>query len=124
AEHLIIQGDRVNVGPALGLTTGSVPAAIMSLSAASQPVLQASPVSEPDWMLLQGPLGLPPFATDLSGRNVWYSPHSLSFLTRPDNGHFFGINNSGKDPSGSVLSIFDLAGRTVQQTNAAAVNMQ
>src|SRR4029077_16030332 len=107
AEHLIIQGDRVNVGPALGLTTGSVPAAIMSLSAASQTVLQAPPASENDWMLLQGPLGLPPFATDLSGRIVWYSPHPLSFLTRPDNnGHFFGINNSGTNSSGSVLSIF------------------
>jgi hypothetical protein len=124
AEHLIIQGDRVNVGPALSLKTGSVPASITSLSAASQTVLQASPVSEPDWMLLQGPISLPPFATDLSGNIVWYSPYKLSTLTRPDHGHFFGINNSGTDSSGSVLSIFDLAGRTVQETNAAAVNMQ
>jgi len=60
----------------------------------------------------------------LSGNIVWYSSKALSFLTRPDHGHFFGINNSGSDSSGSVLSIFDLAGRTVQQTNAAAVNMQ
>jgi hypothetical protein len=124
AEHLIFQGDQVNVGPTMGLTTGNVPANIMSLSAASQTVLQAAPASENDWMLLQGPIGLPPFATDLSGNIVWYIPKNLSFLTRPDHGHFFGINNSGPDSSGSVLSIFDLAGRTVQQTNAAAVNMQ
>jgi hypothetical protein len=124
AEHLIIQGSRVNVGPAMGLTTGSVPAAIRGLSAASQTVLQAPSGSETDWMLLQGPLGLPSFATDLSGNIVWYIPQILSFLTRPDHGHFFGIHNIGADSSGSVLSIFDLAGRTVQQTNAAAVNMQ
>jgi arylsulfate sulfotransferase len=49
----------------------------------------------------------------------------MTFLTRPDSGgRFFGINNTGTDASGSVLRVFDLAGNTVQETNAATVNTQ
>ena len=124
-EHVITQNGESSVGPLMSLTTGSVPTAITSLSAANQTVLEASPIAESDWVLLQGPLSLPPFATDLSGNIIWYYPQTLSFLTRPDTaGRFFGINNSGTDSSGSVLRIFDLAGNTIQETNAAAVNAQ
>src|ERR1051326_6668757 len=66
AEHLIFQADLVNVGPVMGLTTGSVPAAITSLSAASQTVLQGPPASVTDWMLLQGPLGLSAISFELT----------------------------------------------------------
>ena len=104
-------------------TTGDVPTAITSLSAAKQQVLQSSFSAATDWILLQGPINFPPFATDLSGNIIWYYPQALSFLTRPDvDGRFFGIRNTGPDASGSLLRIFDLAGNTVQETNAAAIN--
>ena len=126
AEHLITYAtSRTTAGPLMRFTTGGVPAAITSLSAANQQVLQTSFSATNDWILLQGPLGLPPFATDLNGNIIWYYPQALSFLTRPTpNGLLFGINNTGADSSRSVLRIFDLAGNTVQETNAAAVNMQ
>jgi hypothetical protein len=107
------------------LMTGTVPAAIANLAAAHQKVLQSSITSEPDWILLQGPLNVPAFATDLDGHIIWYYPETLTFLTRPDTGgRFFGIKNTNSNPSGSILRIVDLAGNTIQETNAAAVNAQ
>ena len=122
--HVITEPTRPTVGPLMQFTTGNIPTAIMSLSAASQRVLQSSSFSAAsDWILLQGPLNLPPIATDLNGNIVWYYPQPLNFLTRPDvGGRFFGIRNTGTDSSGSVLRIFDLAGNTIQETNAAAIN--
>jgi hypothetical protein len=123
--HSVTQNGQSTIGPMMSLTTGSVPTSIAGLSAANQTVLQASSAGEKDWILLQGPIGLPPFATDLDGNIIWYYPQPLTFLTRPDSaGRFFGINNSGTDASGSVLRVFDLAGNTIQETNAATVNTQ
>ena len=121
-EHVITQPTSpTTAGPLMQFTTGSVPAAITGLSAAKQQVLQSSFSAGPDWILLQGPLSLPPFATDLSGDIIWYYPQALSFLTRPDvDGRFFGIRN-GADSAASVLRIFDLAGNTIQETNAATI---
>jgi len=122
-EHVITQPTSpTTAGPLMQFTTGSVPAAITGLSAAKQQVLQSSFSAGPDWILLQGPLSLPPFATDLSGDIIWYYPQALSFLTRPDvDGRFLGIRN-GADSAASVLRIFDLAGNTIQETNAATIN--
>src|SRR2546427_6489995 len=113
--HVITEPTSPTVGPLMQFTTGNIPTAIMSLSAASQRVLQSSSFSAAsDWILLQGPLNLPPIATDLNGNIVWYYPQPLNFLTRPDvGGRFFGIRNTGTDSSGSVLRIFDLAGNTI-----------
>jgi hypothetical protein len=124
-QHFVTQNGQSTVGPTMSLTPGSVPSSIAGLSAANQTVLQASSAGGNDWILLQGPIGLPPFATDLDGNIIWYYPQPLTFLTRPDSsGRFFGINNTGTDASGSVLRVFDLAGNTIQETNAAAVNTQ
>jgi hypothetical protein len=124
-QHFVTQNGQSTVGPMMSLTTGSVPSSIGGLSAANQKVLLASSAGEEDWILLQGPIGLPPFATDLNGNIIWYYSQPLTFLTRPDSaGRFFGINNTGTDASGSVLRMFDLAGNTIQEANAAAVNMQ
>jgi len=122
-EHVVTQPTSpTTAGPLMELTTGDIPTAISTLAAAKQRVLQSSFSGATDWILLQGPLSSPPFATDLSGNIVWYYPQALSFLTRPDaNGRFFGIRN-GTDSAGSILRIFDLAGNTVQETNAAAIN--
>lgn len=123
-EHVVTQPTSpTTAGPLMQFTTGDVPTAITSLSAAKQQVLQSSFSAATDWILLQGPINFPPFATDLSGNIIWYYPQALSFLTRPDvDGRFFGIRNTGPDASGSLLRIFDLAGNTVQETNAAAIN--
>ena len=124
-KHIVTQGDQVNASPDMQVTTGSVPDSIARLAASGQKVAQLSGTPKVDWILLQGPSGAPPFATDLGGNVIWYYAQPLSFLTRPDTGgRFLGINNSGSDSSGSVLRIFDSAGNTIAETNAGAVNAQ
>ena len=124
-QHWITGHGRQTEGPILSLTAGAVPNSVAGRPLVSQSVLQTSPVPERDDILLEGPIAGTPVATDLNGNVIWYYPGNLTFLTRPEpNGLFFGIQNSGTDPSGSFLREFDLTGRTVLETNAAAVNQQ
>jgi arylsulfate sulfotransferase len=82
------------------------------------------PLAEP--IILQSSLNGTPIATDLFGNVVWFYPHNLSLLTRPErDGLFFGlIEDESADPSGQIVREFDLAGMTVAETNAARVNEQ
>lgn len=65
-------------------------------------------------------------ATDLNGNLVWYYSESLTFLTRPaEDGLFLGIlQDYSADESYQIVRCFDLAGVTVQETNAARINEQ
>ncbi len=76
-------------------------------------------------ILLQAPLFVPPFATDLEGNLLWVGPPDLALLTRPEpGGTFFGIADTRDDPARSVVRRFDLVGTTLQETNAARVSEQ
>jgi arylsulfate sulfotransferase len=124
-QHLIDMNGPPSVGPLLQVTTGSVPATVGGFAFATETVLQDSASPTADWILLQGPLGRPPFATDLSGNIVWYYPQPLTMFTRVSNrGMFLGINNTGNDSSTSLVRLFNLAGTTIQETNAAQINTQ
>jgi len=119
--HKVDTGSEFSDGPAMTVTTGSLP-----VSFAPYTVVSAPPVASRG-VLLQSALFEPTVATDLNGNVVWYYPSGdISFLTRPEaGGHFLGVyEDSTKDVSYQVLREFDLVGYTVQETNAARVNEQ
>jgi arylsulfate sulfotransferase len=85
----------------------------------------AAPRSGLERILLQTPLFLPSFATDLEGNLVWLGPRNVSLLTRPEEGGtFFGLSESRVDPALDAVRKFDLVGMTVLETNAARVSEQ
>jgi len=113
-------GLSVSSEPELPFTTGDAVYAI-PLPTVVQPVAPESA----EQFLLQTPLFLPPFATDVAGNLVWVGPAELSFVTRPlGNGEFLGIVESRVDTRQDLLRRFDLTGRTIRETNAARVNEQ
>ena len=119
--HKIDTGSAFADGPAMPVTTGSLP-----LTLAPYAVLQGPPPASQD-VLLQSTLFEAPVATDLNGNVLWYYPSGdISYITRPESGgRFLGIlEDSTKDVAHQVLREFDLAGNTIQQTNAARVNQQ
>jgi arylsulfate sulfotransferase len=90
----------------------------------------AVPLSTPppsyQTILLQSVLNGRSIATDLNGNLVWYSPPGLTLLTRVNSGGtFLGIFEDGSQPpEAQYFREFDLAGVTIAETNAAAVNEQ
>jgi hypothetical protein len=76
--------------------------------------------------VLHSPLAERASATDLEGNLVWYYPELLSSLTRlEDGGRLWGfIQDLSGPPENQVLREFDLAGITLRETDAAAVNAQ
>ena len=108
-----------SAGPAVTFETGDATFPI------SPEVLQPAAAPGAQGILLQAPLFVPPFATDLDGNLVWTGPPGLSYLTRPEpGGTFFGLAESRTDPALNVLRKFDLVGMTVLETNAARVSEQ
>jgi hypothetical protein len=109
-------------GPPMPVTAGTLPVKL-----APYTVVQAPPAVTVQPVLLQSTLSEPAVATDLSGNILWYYPYNdLSYITRPEpGGRFLGVyENSTKDPSYQIVREFDLAGNTIQETNAARVNQQ
>ena len=120
-QHMVDTGSALVAGPALAMTTRSLPLAL-----AGQTVLQPAPAQSPDGILLQATILTNSLATDLSGNIVWYYPGNISFITRPEpGGYFFAIvENPAGDQSQQVVREFDLTGMTVLETNAARINEQ
>jgi hypothetical protein len=120
-QHVVDTGSEFQEGPALTLTTPDV-----QLQLAPYAVTQPPPTPVMDGILLQSTLSETTVATDLYGNLLWFYPGSISFLTRPEpGGFFFGIIvDGGADQSHQILRKFDLAGTTIQETNAARINEQ
>lgn len=76
--------------------------------------------------VIHSPLAERASATDLDGNLVWYYPELLSSLTRiEDGGRLWGfVQDLSGPPENQVLREFDLAGITLRETDAAAVNEQ
>jgi hypothetical protein len=121
ATVLVDEGRGGTAGPAVTFTTGNPAYDVSRLT-----VLPSSIFAAPEEILLQAPLFLPPFATDLGGNLVWYGPGVLGMtMTRPDSGGtFFACVESRTDPAQDYLRKFDLTGTTILETNAARVSEQ
>jgi hypothetical protein len=120
-KHVIRDGGSMLEGPVMTFTAGSVPPGLPAHSAAGS---QAASLNRP--VFLAGSLVTNFVATDLEGNLIWYYPHQMTFLTYPDRGgYFFAINEDETgDQSKQIVRLFDLAGVTVLETNAARVNEQ
>ena len=121
ASLLVDLGRGGTTGPAVAFTTGAPNFDISRLS-----VLPSSLFAVPEEILLQAPLFLPPFATDIAGNLVWYGPGVVGMtMTRPDSdGTFFACIESRTDPAQDRLRKFDLTGMPILETNAARVSEQ
>jgi arylsulfate sulfotransferase len=114
------QGMRTK-GPATTVTSGTPTYQFADFNVATPPVTGAGrPV------ILYSALFEPVVATDLDGNVIWYYLSQLSSLTRPDGGgRFWGFGeNPALGPDSQVLRLFDLAGNTLLETNAARINEQ
>jgi hypothetical protein len=120
-KHIIEQGGAFVEGPVMDFVSGEAPAGLPGhWRALGTPRSHAQPV------MLAGSLMTNFVATDLEGNLIWYYPEPMTFLTHPERGgYFFGLNedHSG-DESRQILRLFDVAGTTVFETNAARVNEQ
>jgi arylsulfate sulfotransferase len=120
ARQTVESGSLILNGEPVTFTTGSpsmLPPSAVPLS---------SPVPPYGGILLQSIVSAAPIATDLNGNLVWYGPAGLSLLTRVNaGGAFLGIFEDGSQgPEAQFFREFDLAGVTIAETNAAAVNQQ
>ena len=108
-------------GPELALTTKAA-----DLNLAPYTVVKPAPLPWVNGILLQSCLAQTTVATDLAGNPVWAYWGDISFLTSPSGaGRFLGIHwDTTAPPSQQVVREFDLAGITIQETNAARVSEQ
>jgi len=118
-QHEVVNETSTTVGPALSLTTTSLPIT------APQFVAPPTALDSTD-ILLHSIVSSNPIATDMAGNVVWYAPFALTVLTTTaPGGQFLGINSDGtKDPSQQTFVKFDLSGAILAQTNAARVSEQ
>jgi arylsulfate sulfotransferase len=115
-------GQGVVSGTPIDFTTGSLPANVVF---PTYQVSQAMNRNTTQPLLLHSPLSAPATATDLNGRVVWYYVGTISSLTRPSDGRFFGfLLDPSQDTSHQILREVDLAGITVHETNAKRVSDQ
>ena len=117
----VYTGSNFVDGPPMPVTAGALPVKL-----APYAVVQAPPPTVQQ-VLLQSALFEPAVATDLNGNILWYYPSGdISYVTRPESGgRFLGVyEDSTKDQSYQVVREFDLAGNTIQETNAARINQQ
>lgn len=116
-EHTIEKDTILSEGPGMSLTNGDI------IPDTPGHTLLALPSS--DGTLLFSGGSIFPYSTDLYGNLTWYYPDYIS-LTRPTRaGRFVGvIQNQGLDRSYQVVREFDVAGYTIQETNAARVSEQ
>jgi hypothetical protein len=120
-KHIVDHGGSYTEGPVLNFTSGTVPSDLPSHA-----MLSEAPSTLSERVFLSGSLFANFVATDLEGRIIWYYPHRLLFLTNPEpGGYFLGIHEDHNgDQSRQILRLFDLAGITILETNAARINEQ
>ncbi len=110
-------------GPILPLNVGPVsPFFPRAAYKVSLPATTPSPLG----VVLQSLLFIPTAATDLAGNLLWYYDGNINFLTRPEaGGRFWGIVQMAGDPEDhQAIRLFDLAGTTLAETNAALISEQ
>jgi len=120
--HVITDANGARTrGPDMNVTSGTPTYQFADFNVATP----ATPTSARP-VLLYSPLFEPTLATDLEGNVIWYYLSQLSSITRPDGGgRFWGFGeNPFLGPDSQVLRLFDLAGNTLLETNAARVNEQ
>lgn len=124
----VFNGPFATPGPVINFATGAIPShlpiqAYSLVKASPAPNNTAYPV------LLSGPTGSIPYATDTMGRMIWYLPPQLvvvDYLTRPlAGGTLFALTLDGSSSRASrLLREYDLAGNVVRETNYAAISAQ
>jgi hypothetical protein len=120
-KHIVADGGDFIEGPVMDFVSGE--------AAEGLPhhwVALGAPRSQNQPVMLAGSLFTNFVATDLDGNLIWYYPKQMTFLTHPEQGgYFFGINEDHTgDESRQIVRLFDVAGITVLETNAARVNEQ
>ena len=110
-------------GPTLRFET---PQAGITLAANTVVQKKASEARDPYGVLLLSALPQPSAATDLAGNLIWYYDGDINFVTRPESGgRFLGIREDLRSgPEQQIVRLFDLAGFTLKETNAARVSEQ
>lgn len=124
----VFSGPFATPGPVLSFTTGAIPSGL-PIQKYSQVKTSPAPNNTAYTVLLLGPTGSIPYATDSTGRLIWYlTPHSaiVDYLTRPlPGGTLFAITLDGSSSKASrLLREYDLAGNVIRETNYAAVSEQ
>ena len=126
----VFNGPFDTMGPMMTFTTGAVPSGVVLATtsiakAASSPNATAYPV------ILTGPLGPPPSATDAQGNLIWYLSSfgvgNAGYLTRPVvGGTFLGVydDDAGIVGDRRLVRESDLAGNVVRETNVFAISSQ
>jgi hypothetical protein len=117
--HTLDTGSKIATGPLASVATPPVSAQFANYDVLSGPADNTRPI------LLQSPLFSPIVATDLYGRIIWYYAGAITLTRAVGGGYFMGIvEAAGKDASQQVVRMFDLAGTTLAETNAARVSEQ
>lgn len=120
-QHLQSRGGRVEAGGAVTFETDEV-----DIGLAQNAVLRPAKSNDPYGVLLQAGISQASAATDLEGNLIWYYDEGINFITRPEaGGRFMGIReNLQAGPEQQIFRMFDLAGITLKETNAARVSEQ
>jgi len=108
-------------GPALSFDTPDI-----GVKLAANTIVQPAPSDDAYGVILQSALSQPNAATDLEGNLIWYYNGDINFITRPESdGRFMAIRQDLRaGPDQQVFRLFDLAGFTLKETNAARVSEQ
>ncbi len=119
-EQTDLQDGTTILSPPMDLTTGGL---------RWQPVPSKRVEGTATWrdgLLLQSKTFEYMTAIDLDGNTVWYATVPARYLTRPVNGGYFLILNDNPQAGDEeqTLRLIDLAGNTVFETNAGAINLQ
>jgi hypothetical protein len=119
-QHTLDTGSQITSGPSLNLRTPSVDVLTPNYTVVTGPANQVRS------FLLQSTLFQPTVVTDLSGNLVWFYEGDITFVTRPvTGGYFMGIREDpSSDSSHQIFRLFDLAGVSLAETNAARVSEQ
>jgi hypothetical protein len=120
-KHIVEDRGLFTEGPVMTFVSGNAPDGLPTHRA----VVGSSP-SRSQPVMLAGSLFTNFVATDLEGDLIWYYPKLITFLTHPERGgYFFGLHeDESGDQSRQILRMFDVAGVTVFETNAARINEQ
>ena len=119
--HLQSPRGRIETGAPVTFETDEV-----DIAMAPNAVLRKAKSNDPYGVLLQAGISQASAATDLEGNLIWYYDEGINFVTRPEpGGRFMGIRENLKaGPEQQIFRMFDLAGITLKETNAARVSEQ
>ena len=125
----LVNGGNAKQGAWLPFHTGILDGTLSPV-AITVPRPAGTPVSEP--IMIYGPVSLgggrSAFATDLSGRVVWYLPTKESLTRVIPGGRFLllgeGMNSANDTRQEQLLLERDLAGNVIRETNASRLGEQ